>query len=153
MLCLLHMHYICCTCSPVSLPFCNFHVRIGTSVKPKCTFQLSEILWQKRLSVVVTVHRQYKHEVEVGNRFMFKLCSSCAPFKVFPVYASWFDRATDSCNNSSWVFHPILPMVCIFHSPGTFANTLNHRYSISSKTRGFDGIYHTEIYQFLWWKL
>lgn len=47
------------------------------------------------------------------------------------------------------VFLPVLPMVCICHSPGTFANNINHKYSIGSSTRGFGGKYHMLIFQFL----
>lgn len=86
---------------------------------------------------VVTVHLQGKHYPEVRDWFMYKLCCSCLPFKLFPVCASWYDRAADSCNNSFGVFHPVLPMVCIFHSPGTFANKPNHKYSIGATTWGF----------------
>lgn len=78
------------------------------------------------------VFLQCKHGAEGEGRFMCNVCSSCLLFKVFPVCASWYDGAADSCNKSFGVFWPVLPMVCIFHSLGTFANNRNHKYSICS---------------------
>lgn len=77
-----------------------------------------------------------KHSAEGEDRFMCNVCSSCLLFKVFPVCASWYDGAADSCNKSFGVFWPVLPVVCIFHSLGTFANNRNHKYSICSHTLG-----------------
>ena len=53
-------------------------------VKPRCTLHFTDILWQTCLPVVITVCLQCKHWVEVGDKFMHKLCSSCAPFQSIP---------------------------------------------------------------------
>lgn len=53
--------------------------------------------------------------------------SFAAAFKLSPVCGSWYDRAADSCNNPFGVPCPVLPLVCIFHSPQTFPSNVNHR--------------------------
>lgn len=37
------------------------------------------------------------------------------------------------------IFRPVLPMVFIFHSPVTFANSVNHKYSIGSNSTELGG--------------
>lgn len=134
-----------CICSPASHPFIPIMSHDRTDRKSHDAL-IRRVFLKGISNSVVAVHLQGKHYPEVDDWFMYKLCCSCLPFKLFPVCAPWYDRAADSCNNSFGVFHPVLPMVCIFHSLGTFASKPNHKYSIGATTRGFGPKYPLLIF-------